>query len=101
MHTSTSWRLCHCPDCRARMQVYNREYMRSLRADPGPRLVDAAPVRAHVKALGAAGLTLNQIADRSGYARGTLATLSAGRVQRVRAVMAEDLLSINADEVTA
>ena len=94
MHTSTSWRLCDCGPCRTRLRTYNREYMRSLRAEPGPRLVDAGPTRDHLHALCGGGWTLRQIAAYVGYHHATLASVSSGRTVRVRAVMAEDVLSI-------
>lgn len=94
MHDTTSWRSCPCDDCRARLRAYNRDYMRDLRRDQTPRLVDAAPVRAHLLALRADGWRLQDIAETSGYHRGTLDSISSGRVHRVRTVTAEDIMSI-------
>ena len=94
MHDTTSWRSCPCDDCRARVRTFNRDYMRDLRRDPRPRLTDAAPVRAHLLALRADGWRLQDIAEASGYHRGTLDSISSGRVRQVRTVTAEDLLSI-------
>ena len=94
MHTTTSWRTCQCAPCRTRKRTYNREYMRALRADPGPRLVDAAETRARLHALCAAGWTLRSLAQHVGYDHSTLASVSSGRTKRVRVGMAEDVLSV-------
>lgn len=100
-HSHPSWRLCSCAPCRERLRVYNRDYMRDLRADPGPRLVDAAPTRARLLELRAAGWTLKEIAARSGYALPTLASVSSGRTRRVRTVMAEDITAMTVQEEPA
>ena len=94
MHASTSWHTCPCDDCRADLRAYNRKYMRDLRANPGPRLTDRAPVAAHLDALRDAGMTLADIAAVSGYSRSYLHDVMAGRSQRIRDITAEDLLSI-------
>ena len=101
MHTSTSWRLCKCDPCRARLRAYNREYMREFRANAAPRLTDAAPIRAHLHALRADGWTLRDLAVHVGYDHSTLASVSSGRTQRVRTVMAEDILSVPVKAVAA
>ena len=81
-------------DRRADRRANHREYQRGQRANPGPRLTDRAPVAAHLDALRDAGMTLADIAAVSGYSRSYLHDVMAGRSQRIRAIAAEDLLSI-------
>ena len=94
MHDTTSWRTCPCDPCRDRTRAYNRDYMRSKRKDPAPRLVPAGPVVDHLAALRASGWSTRDLADVSGYARSTLMRVLRGETQLVRSVMVEDLLSI-------
>lgn len=94
--THSNWRTCPCLPCLTRKRAYNREYMRDLRKNPAPRLVDAAPSRQRLIDLRAAGMTLKEIAAVSGYSLHTLKSLHTGRVARVRTVMAEDLAMVEA-----
>lgn len=90
-------RKCPCPDCRERTRVERRDYMRAYRVT-GPRTTDARPVTRHVHQLLTSGMTLAGIAARTGYAHDTLASISSGRVQRVRTTTAEDILTIPVQE---
>lgn len=50
-----------------------------VRKQSPPRFTDAEPVRAHVRTLMAAGLSLQRIADRAGVSASGLSTLIYGR----------------------
>lgn len=81
---------CRCTDCTRANRDYQRSYMR----EGGARTVDAALVRAHLLALRADGWTQAAIVARSGYNLGTVKNICQGRVHRVKAETAMDLLSI-------
>lgn len=88
-----NFRKCPCPTCQEQKRAEARDYMRAYRAT-GPRTTDARPIAWHIGVLLAQGMTLAGIAARAGYSHDTLASISSGRVRRVRTTTAEDLLSI-------
>lgn len=95
-----NFRKCPCDACRDLKRAERREYMRSYRTG-GPRTTDARPVAYRVGVLVASGMTLAEIAARAGYSHDALASISSGRVQRVRTTTAEDILSIPVSSAAA
>lgn len=81
---------CRCAPCTRA----NADYQKAYYHHGGFRTVDAAPVRAHLLALREDGWTQVAIAARSGYNIDTIRKICQGRVQRVKADTAMDLLSI-------
>lgn len=91
---------CRCSLCRtahnARKAAYNRR-----RAYGRVDMVDAAPVRAHVEALRAAGMGRRRIAAKAGVGEATVQRLCLGRrgrlPQRTTGPVARALLAVRAD----
>lgn len=73
---------CHCPKCRAANNAAQRRYQRRKAQEAwaavAPTLVDAAPVRAHVKMLGARDIGWKRVAALSGVAQGAVSRLLYG-----------------------
>lgn len=92
---------CRCPECAEANTEYQREYKRRRRTGrPTTNLVDAAPVRAHVRALMAAGMTRQEIAARAN-ATDPLRHLLYGKpsqgyppARRINAITARRILAI-------
>lgn len=85
---------CRCPDCRHACAVY--EQQRQLKIARGePRLVDAAPVRAHIQALRDAGMGIPSIAAAAGMDRRCTRQLLTR--QCVQARTARRILAIRPD----
>lgn len=72
---------CRCALCRAANATYRRQAAEA-------RLVDARPAREHLEQLGAAGVGLRTVAERSGVARSTLQAVVAGQRRLSRTVAA-------------
>lgn len=97
---------CSCDPCRLRWNAYQRR-VRKLKAygrwQPWADLVDAEPVRRHVRALQAAGLGLDRLVELSGIGEGTLFPLlygeppkGLGPTKRMRRDRAESILAVRA-----
>ena len=66
---------CRCAPCTAANTAQARRRSTAIAYGTWPGLVDADPVRAHLRALRADGLSLQRIAELSGVGQGTLSTL--------------------------
>lgn len=92
---------CRCPECAEANTEYQREYKRRRKTGrPTTNLVDAAPVRAHVRALMDAGMTRQEIAARAD-ATDPLRHLLYGKpsqglppARRINAITARRILAI-------
>jgi hypothetical protein len=69
---------CDCTPCVAAWRAYNAQLRRDKAYGRPPRLVDAAPVRAHVRSLQSTDMGLRQIAALAGVAAPTLSRLLYG-----------------------
>lgn len=97
---------CRCWDCTAACSEYNTRLKRET-AYGKARLVDAEPVREHVRSLMAASMGLKTVAARSGVAHGALSKLIYGTPLpdgtrrppsvKLRQASAEALLAIRPD----
>ncbi|MEV7034553.1 hypothetical protein AB0N99_30530 [Streptomyces sp. NPDC093272] len=70
---------CRLPDCVERKNAWARSRDEGLREGTWQPLEDAAPVRAHVARLVAAGLTRQRVADLAGVPHQSIADLVCGR----------------------
>lgn len=97
---------CRCPDCQAARKRYDQAWRRTQGEFPydPPTMVDAAPVRAHIRQLADAGMGPKRVAQVSGVAHGILAKLvygdkkrGVGPSRRVARTTAERLLAVTLD----
>ncbi|MBT2467796.1 hypothetical protein J7E97_07900 [Streptomyces sp. ISL-66] len=84
---------CYCQPCRAAEHAYTKRRL-LLKATGRPLLIDAAPVRAHLKKLRQAGAAYTAIADTLGVPRSTLSNITSGRNGRLRSSTATAILAI-------
>lgn len=93
---------CRCDECRTNWMAHKREYRRRLAyarwRGVSIAMVDAAPVRAHVRRLMAAGEAYRDIATRAGQPVTTVCQLLYGKNgqprRKVRPALAEALLRL-------
>ena len=95
---------CRCAPCTAANTAQARRRSTAIAYGTWPGLVDADPVRAHLRELRADGLSLQRIAELSGVGQGTLSALvyraPAGQPvppARVRADTQRRLLAVRFD----
>ncbi|GAA1030745.1 MULTISPECIES: hypothetical protein [Amycolatopsis] len=98
---------CPCDVCREANNAYNRNRKRQ-RAYGRAAYVDAEPARAHLRALGEAGIGWRRAAELAGLSTSVVSKLLYGRSgrapsQRIRAATAAKILAveINADGMAA
>lgn len=89
-------RRCRCEPCREVARRYNKQY-RLKRHQGVARLVDAAPVHAHVQKLRAAGISDRSITMAAGYGSRNSLFLLMQR-DRVRAATAIRILSVRLED---
>jgi len=75
---------CRCTWCTNANTVAKRQHRTALAYGTGGGLVDAAPVRKHLKALRAAGFSLQRIVQASGVVQGAVNALVYGAPARNR-----------------
>lgn len=94
---------CHCPPCSAANSMYERNRVRQQAYGRWDNLVDAEPVRRHVKQLMAAGIGLKRIATVAGVTYSSAGALIYGHpraggattpTQRISKRNAEKLLAV-------
>ena len=95
-------RACGCPLCWERADEFEAAEKRFPSPPPPPapkppRVVDVAPVRAHVRRLLEAGMSRERIAVAAQLDRTTIARVLRPSVRQVRADTAEVLLAVEAD----
>jgi hypothetical protein len=97
---------CKCEPCRDYLANYQRTRYRKIGYGTWQPLVDAEPVRQHLLALNAAGLSYDVIAERAGMYTATVTGFvydlgtKIKRKKRTRRETAKRLLAITADTVT-
>jgi hypothetical protein len=100
---------CRCLPCALANSTYEQRRLRQIAYGRADRLVDAGPVRAHVRALMAEGMGLKRVQKVSGVSQGALWKLIYGKRQadgtqrparRVTRVNANKLLAVHADMST-
>jgi hypothetical protein len=95
---------CRCTPCKAGNRAYENRRKRLIAYGQWEPYIDAAPVRAHVEQLRAAGLGWKRIASLAGLGSSTVWKLIYGDsrrgqapVKRMRRETAEKLLAVHAD----
>lgn len=91
MHTYYEHR-CGCDDCQDARRTHDAK-ARKARAEGGPLQIPVAPVRAHIKALCAAGMSMAEIGRRTGYSRSQIHRIRR-HTQVIDRFIAEDILSV-------
>lgn len=96
---------CRRPECTERYNAANRARRRAQAAGTWNKLVDAAPVREHLLALHARGITRHRVATLSGVdvhtvRRITHHTIRLPRRHRVHPAVAEKILAVSLDTAT-
>ncbi len=93
--------LCRCDECRAAHTRYEKQRLRWVAGVLAPPMVDAAPVRAHIRRLMSAGMGLDTVAARAGVGHTTLGAIVYGRAdrptRRVRREVAARILAVIPD----
>lgn len=97
---------CKCQPCRDYIAAYQRTRYRKIGYGTWQPLVDAEPVRQHLLALNAAGLSYEVIAERTGLYTATVTGFvydlspKIRRKKRTRPDTAAKILAVTADSVT-
>lgn len=92
---------CRLPDCIDRYREYNRDYARAMRAGQMRGLVDADPVRRHLRVLKQHGISLRRAAALAGIGACTLHPLFRRPVRHtVRPEIAAAVLAIDPNQAT-
>lgn len=90
---------CRCDACREANRTYERERARARRWGQGRRLVDAAPVIAHIDALRGAGVGTRQIAERAKVSRNVMTLLLQGKRSKLREDNAKRILAVKPEDI--
>lgn len=92
---------CRRPDCVDRYNAHERDRRRQKRQGTYARYTDAAPIRAHVHQLLAAGASARNIADRADVADKTVRDLLPTRADGTRTPLKHRMLTTNAHKILA
>jgi AraC-like DNA-binding protein len=92
---------CRRPECVARANASDRERRRKKREGTYQRYADAAPVRAHVQQILAAGGSRRAIAAHAGVTEKTIRDLLPTRVDGVRMPCRHRMFAENAERILA
>lgn len=87
---------CRCLKCRMANSNYETARARARKAGDWNGLVDAAPVRAHLRKLSRAGVGYKTAADAASVARSVVAKVRIGERTQIRASTAKRLLAVTA-----
>lgn len=85
---------CRCVPCRAANSRYETRRARLRAQGQWNGLVDAAPARRHILALGTQGMGYKLVADRARVATSVVAAVRAGRKRQIRAATEKALLGV-------
>lgn len=88
---------CRCNACRRANTDYENARARARARGEWNGLVPAAPVRAHLRRLSAAGVGRRTVADISGVGASAIAELASGRKDQLRAMTAKRILAVTAE----
>jgi transcriptional regulator with XRE-family HTH domain len=86
---------CHCFHCRVAHSQYNVERERAKAAGDFNGIVDATPVREHLRMLSRQGVGYKSVADAAGVSKTILSNILAGRRTRVRARTMRAVLAVD------
>ncbi len=86
---------CRCARCRDANTAYGRERARARSRGDWNGLVDAGPVRAHLRALSRQGVGYKSVAAATDVARSTLMKILAGERRSIRQVAARRVLAVD------
>lgn len=90
---------CHCFQCRVAHSRYNVERDRAKAAGDYNGVVDAAPVREHLRKLSRQGVGYKTVAEAADVSKTILNNILAGRRTRVRARTMRKVLAIDKSAV--
>jgi hypothetical protein len=88
---------CRCDDCRRANREYARQRAEAQARGEWNGLVDAAEVRAHLRALSRQGVGYKSVADACDVSRTTLAKVLSGSKRTVRKTTAERVLAVDGE----
>jgi hypothetical protein len=88
---------CRCEPCRRANCEYEKARAAARRRGEWNGLVDAAPVRNHLRALSRQGVGYKSVAAAADVSRTTLAKVLDGRRRTIRKASADRVLSVDAD----
>ena len=94
------WGKCRCTPCRKANRDYGEELMREHLYGRFDRMVDAAPVAAHLRALSAAGISYERVSEIAQLNTKTPKTIAVGQRERCRKEVAAAILAIPVDPLT-
>lgn len=85
---------CRCPECRKANTTYQQQRAQAIKAGDWNGYVSAAPARAHIAALSAAGIGRRQVSDASGVADSIVFKIISGDRQQIRARTERSILAV-------
>lgn len=88
---------CRCPACRGANTAYERMRARARKAGLGNPIVPADEARAHLKALSAAGVGRQTVADATNISSAIVQMIAAGTRTQIRKATASKILSVTPD----
>jgi len=90
---------CRCEECRrANREYVHKRTLLNIRGHGNP-LVDAAPVRRHIRKLAKAGLGRHTIADASNVRANTIHDILRGQKRHVRKQSAQRILGVTLEAI--
>lgn len=90
---------CRCQPCRTANTAYAKSREAAKRRGETNEIVDAAPVRAHLARLSAAGVGRRTVADISGVPPSTVGEIAQGRQKNLRARTAAAIMRVTAEAI--
>lgn len=88
---------CRCPACRGANTAYERMRARARKAGLGNPIVPADEARAHLKALSAAGVGRQTVADATNISSAIVQMIAAGTREKIRMATARKILAVTPD----
>ncbi len=88
---------CRCPACRGANTAYERMRARARKAGLGNPIVPADEARAHLKALSAAGVGRQTVADATNISSAIVQMIAAGTRVQIRMATARKILAVTPD----
>jgi hypothetical protein len=85
---------CRCLQCRAANSRYETERLRARKAGEWNGLVDAGPVRVHLKRLARAGVGRRTVSEACDVGQSTLMAVKQGRKTQLRKATADRILAV-------
>lgn len=88
---------CRCVPCRAANSTYESSRLRARKNGEWNGLVDAAPVRKHLRKLSKAGIGRDTVSDITGIGVTTIDELRTGKQKNIRSLNAKKILNVGFD----